>query len=86
MWRHGRVANLKWRRTGLLLAGVVLLFAVFAVNALVAWVWPQEPAGVAGLIAFDIAGFVAIFAIFHSALDPPNQGSPPPGRFKRNSR
>jgi len=71
------VARIQWRgktrRAGLLLAALVLLFAVFGVNALVAWAWPEERLWVLALIAFDIGAFVAIFVIFHSALDPPNR-------------
>lgn len=64
------MAGVKWRRTGLLLGAVLLLFAVFGVNALVAWFWPEQPGLLVALIGFDIAAFVAIFIISHEALDP----------------
>ncbi len=51
----------------------MLLFAVFGINGLVAWVWGQHPWWLLGLIVFDIAGLVAVFIIAHAALDPPKK-------------
>jgi hypothetical protein len=80
------VARIHRRRTGLLLTAVVLVAAVFGVNALVAWFWPQHPGLLVALAAFDFAAFVVIFGIFHAALDPPREGSRPVPRFKRRKK
>ncbi len=64
------MARVKLRRTGLLLVAVVLLCAVFGLNAMVALVWPDHPVWILGvLVVVDLAGFVGVFVIAHAALE-----------------
>jgi uncharacterized membrane protein len=79
------VARVHRRRARLLLTAVVLSVGVFGVNALVAWFWRVHTGWLAALAALDLVAFVVIFAVFHAALDPPRDGSPP-ARFRRNRK